>query len=59
MPITPKTGSLFHAETQGFDTTDYLAANPDVAAAQVNPLLHFLQNGQFEGRSPQADGVWG
>ena len=30
-----------------------------VAAAGVNPLLHFLQFGQHEGRSPFADGVWG
>ena len=43
----------------GFDTTAYLAANPDVAAAQVDPLAHFLQFGIHEGRSPQADGVWG
>jgi hypothetical protein len=26
-----------------FDTLGYLAANPDVAAARVNPLDHFLQ----------------
>ncbi len=34
-----------------FDTTSYLAANPDVAAAGVNPLDHFLMNGIYEGRS--------
>jgi hypothetical protein len=27
-----------------FDTTGYLAANPDVAAAGVNPLDHYLIN---------------
>jgi hypothetical protein len=43
----------------GFDTTAYLAANPDVATAHVDPLTHFLQFGIHEGRSPQADGVWG
>jgi hypothetical protein len=43
----------------GFDTTAYLAANPDVAAAHIDPLAHFLQFGIHEGRSPQADGVWG
>ena len=43
----------------GFDTTAYLAAYPDVAAAGVNPLVHFLQFGQHEGRSAFADGVWG
>ena len=35
-----------------FDTTAYLAAYPDVAAANINPLVHFLQFGQHEGRSP-------
>ena len=35
------------------------AAYPDVAAAHVNPLLHYLQFGMHEGRSPFADGVWG
>ena len=34
-----------------FDTAAYLAANPDVAAAGVNPLLHFLNFGRAEGRS--------
>ena len=43
----------------GFDTTSYLAAYPDVAAAHIDPLLHFLQVGFQEGRSAFADGVWG
>jgi hypothetical protein len=43
----------------GFDTGAYLAACPDVATANVNPLAHFLQFGQHEGRSAHADGVWG
>jgi len=42
-----------------FDTTDYLGHNPDVAAAHVDPLLHFLQTGIHEGRSAFADGVFG
>jgi hypothetical protein len=33
----------------------YLAANPDVAAAHVNPLDHF-QSGIFEGRQAVNDG---
>src|SRR5262249_20552720 len=33
-----------------FDSAQYLAHNPDVAAAGVNPLEHYLQSGQFEGR---------
>jgi hypothetical protein len=41
-----------------FDTTSYLAANPDVAAAHINPLTHFLFAGQREGRSAWGDGVW-
>ena len=32
----------------------YLAANPDVAAAHVDPLAHFLQYGAQEGRQPTA-----
>ena len=43
----------------GFDTSDYLAAYADVAAAGVNPLTHYLQFGVHEGRSAFADGVWG
>ena len=37
-----------------FDTKYYLAHNPDVAAAHVNPLLHFEQFGWHEGRNPSA-----
>jgi serralysin len=41
-----------------FDTLGYLAANPDVAAAGVNPLDHYLQSGIYEGRTAANDGVW-
>lgn len=34
-----------------FDTSAYLASNPDVAAAGVNPLLHYLGFGYYEGRT--------
>lgn len=37
-----------------FNTTEYLTANPDVAAAGVNPFQHFLTFGVNEGRSPNA-----
>ena len=37
-----------------FDLAQYLAANPDVAAAHVDPLAHFLQFGGDEGRQPFA-----
>jgi len=35
-----------------FDTSAYLAANRDVAAAGINPLAHFNANGAREGRDP-------
>ena len=35
-----------------FDTAHYLAANPDVRAARVHPMLHFLLVGRWEGRAP-------
>jgi hypothetical protein len=35
-----------------FDTDWYLAHNPDVAAAAINPLAHYLHNGGSEGRNP-------
>jgi serralysin len=42
----------------GFDTLGYLAANPDVAAAGINPLDHFLQLGIYEGRQAVNDGLF-
>lgn len=39
-----------HDPSRRFSSTGYLAANPDVAAAQVNPLLHYVQNGRAENR---------
>jgi glycosyltransferase involved in cell wall biosynthesis len=33
-----------------FDTAYYLKHNPDVAQADVNPFLHYVGNGRFEGR---------
>jgi hypothetical protein len=38
--------------SRGFDTTAYLANNPDVATAGVNPLAHFLYAVLHEARSP-------
>src|SRR5690606_32422264 len=34
----------------GFSLRRYLRANPDVAAAGMNPLLHYLAHGRAEGR---------
>jgi hypothetical protein len=36
---------------QNFDAAAYLAANPDVAAAGVDPYGHYMQWGQGEGRT--------
>ena len=38
----------------GFDAEYYMFHNPDVAAAGVNPLQHFITNGWHEGRNPNA-----
>jgi SAM-dependent methyltransferase len=35
-----------------FDKDWYLTRNPDVAQAKVNPWLHYLRYGGFEGRDP-------
>ncbi|OYV35227.1 MAG: hypothetical protein B7Z81_09005 [Acidocella sp. 20-61-6] len=37
-----------------FDPGYYLAANPDVARAGLNPLLHYVTHGDKEGRDPCA-----
>jgi glycosyltransferase involved in cell wall biosynthesis len=43
-----------------FEPAYYLAQNPEVAAAQVNPLLHYIAFGEAEGRRPSAffDPAW-
>ena len=41
-----------HSPGPGFDSGFYLQANPDVAAAAINPALHFEMYGRNEGRSP-------
>lgn len=35
-----------------FDTDWYLVQNPDVAQSQMDPALHYLIYGGFEGRDP-------
>lgn len=37
-----------------FSTSAYLRDNPDVAAAEVNPFMHFLSTGSREGRTPKS-----
>lgn len=39
-------------EWSSFDSDWYLDQNPDVAAARVNPFVHYLWHGKFEGRLP-------
>ena len=34
-----------------FDVDSYLLANPDVLAAGINPLMHYVQYGRREGRA--------
>lgn len=43
-----------------FDADSYLKENPDVAAAGVDPLRHYLDVGWKEGRNagPSFDGAW-
>ena len=36
----------------------YLRHNPDVAAAHINPLDHFLTFGIYEGRQAVDDGLF-
>jgi glycosyltransferase involved in cell wall biosynthesis len=41
-----------HSPNRYFDIQYYLKANPDVAAANVDPFEHFITTGHKEGRSP-------
>ncbi len=51
-PAPAQTGEP--ATPAGFVAAYYLAHNPDVAAAQVDPLQHYLIRGWREGRDPSA-----
>ncbi len=44
--------SVIQAE---FDRAFYISQNPDVAAAGLDPVLHYLQSGWREGRNPNKD----
>lgn len=35
-----------------FDAEFYLSQNPDVAAARIDPLKHYIGHGSYEGRKP-------
>src|ERR1700686_1469923 len=38
-----------------FDPEYYLATYPDVAERNIDPLVHYLEEGSLEGRNPHAD----
>ncbi len=38
-----------------FDADYYLKANPDIAALNIDPLMHYLERGAQEGRGPRPD----
>ena len=38
-----------------FDAEYYLRANPDIAALNIDPLLHYVEQGAQEGRDPRPD----
>jgi glycosyltransferase involved in cell wall biosynthesis len=50
--IIPYVGVLRLLRGNLFDAEYYRASNPDVAATRINPFLHFLIFGAFEGRKP-------
>lgn len=39
-----------------FSTSDYMLANPDVVAANLNPFYHYIGSGRREGRAPTLPG---
>ena len=51
---TPSVADLRAAIAAEFDAAYYLAVNPDVATAGMDPLEHFLETGWAEGRDPHA-----
>jgi glycosyltransferase involved in cell wall biosynthesis len=38
-----------------FDEAYYLRRYPDIARSKIDPAMHFLRHGGFEGRNPRAD----
>lgn len=46
--------------SRAFDTKWYLTQNPDLLQAKLDPLLHYLRCGGFEGRDPSPEfcGQW-
>ena len=52
--FTPSASVTLTNSLPDFDAAFYLAHNPDVAQAGMDPLQHFLQTGWKEGRDPNA-----
>ena len=52
--LTSVTGSPIQAISLLFDPEWYLATYPDVAAAGLDPIRHFFEDGAREGRDPNA-----
>jgi len=54
------TGSAIELASLVFDPVWYVAQYPDVGAAGVDPVQHFMRNGFAEGRNPNPyfDGAW-
>ena len=55
----PSPSAALESATHGFDPDSYLGQYPDVAAVGADPLDHFLQHGQAEGRFPQSPELTG
>ena len=56
LPPTPRTLTYLRRylalrRTGEFDVDSYLLGNPDVLAARINPLMHYVQYGCGEGRA--------
>ncbi|PWV64470.1 rhamnan synthesis F family protein [Plasticicumulans acidivorans] len=43
--------TVFNELPADFDETTYLSLNPDVAKPGINPTMHYLTHGQYEGRA--------
>ncbi len=44
------TATIYAMLPEDFDAERYLALNPDIAAAGIDPRVHFITHGQFENR---------
>lgn len=54
LPENPQSDDSLLRQSALFDCAYYLAQNPDVAAAGMDPVQHYLLYGAAEGRAPSA-----